>query len=123
MVLDPRVHSSTADLEARLALEMQIRTSIDTLDRAIVAATDARKRMSATQVAAVSSEIADLVQLDIHSSEADLLHETKVREQLGFLLNSLEGSYQRPTAAEYAAYKDLAALAEAGEARLKALVP
>jgi hypothetical protein len=101
---------------------MQIRNSIDALDRAIVAATDAGKKMSATQVAAINSEVADLVQLDIHSSEADLLHETKVREQLGFLLNSLEGAYQRPTVAEYAAYKDLAALAEAGEARLKELL-
>lgn len=123
MVLDPRVHSTTADLEARLALEIQIRNSIDALDRAIVAAMDGRKRLSATQVAAVNGEVADLVQFDIHSSEADLLHETKVREQLGFLLNSLEGAYQRPTAAEYAAYKDLTALAEAGEARLKGLVP
>ncbi len=123
VALDPRIHSSTADLEARLALEMQIRSSIDSLDRAIVAAMDGRKRMSATQVGAFNSEIADLVLLDVHSSEADLLHETKVREQLGFLLNSLEGAYQRPTAAEYAAYKDLAALADAGEARLKVLVP
>ena len=123
MVLDPRVHSTTADLEARLALEIQIRNSIDALDRAIVGAMDGRKRLSATQVAAVNGEVADLVQFDIHSSEADLLHETKVREQLGFLLNSLEGAYQRPTAAEYAAYKDLTALAEAGEARLKGLVP
>jgi len=122
-VLDLRMHATTADLEARLALEMQIRTSIDALDRAIVAAMDGRKRLSAAQVAGVNSEIADLVLLDVNSSEADLLHETKVREQLGFLLNSLEGAYQRPTAAEYAAYKDLAALAEAGEARLKALAP
>ena len=52
--------------------------------------------------------------LDMHSSEADLLHETKVREQLGFLLGSLEGAYQRPTAAEYAAFKDLDALAYRG---------
>jgi hypothetical protein len=123
VALDPRIHSSTADLEARLALEMQIRGSIDSLDRAIVAAMDGRRRMSATQVAAFNSAIADLVLLDVHSSEADLLHETKVREQLGFLLNSLEGAYQRPTPAEYAAYKDLAALAEAGEARLKGLAP
>lgn len=121
VALDPRIGSSTSDLQARLALEMQIRDSIDTLDRAIVAATTARKRMSAAQAAAVNSEIADLVQLDVHSSEGDLLHETKVREQLGFLLNSLEAAYQRPTAAEYATFKDLDALATAGEARLKSL--
>jgi photosystem II stability/assembly factor-like uncharacterized protein len=122
VVLDPRIHSSMADLEARLALEMQLRSSIDTLDRSIVAAMTVRKKMNAAQAAAIDSEIADLVLLDIHSSEADVLHPTKVREQLGFLLNSLEGAYQRPTVAEYATYKDLAALAEAGEARLKELI-
>jgi hypothetical protein len=121
VVLDPRMHPSTGDLEARLALEMQIRNSIDTLDRSIVAAMNARKKMNVAQVAAVNSEIADLVFLDVHSSEADVMHGTKVREQLAFLLNSLEGAYQRPTVAEYATYKDLAALAQAGEARLKEL--
>ncbi|MFY9718655.1 MAG: hypothetical protein WAK16_03340, partial [Candidatus Cybelea sp.] len=97
--LDPRIHSTASDLQARLALEMQIRSSIDTLDRAIFAAMNARKTMTPSQVAAVNDEIGNLVQLDLHSSEADLLHETKVREQLGFLLNSLEGAYQRPTPA------------------------
>lgn len=120
--LDPRIHSTASDLQARLALEMQIRSSIDTLDRAIFAAMNARKTMAPSQVAALNDEIGNLVQLDLHSSEADLLHETKVREQLGFLLNSLEGAYQRPTPAEYSTYQDLNALAVAGEARLKALM-
>jgi hypothetical protein len=37
------------------------------------------------------------------------------------LLNSLELAYARPTAAQYATFKDLDALATAGEARLKNL--
>jgi hypothetical protein len=37
------------------------------------------------------------------------------------LMNSLEGAYARPTAAEYSAYTDLKALASAGETRLQAL--
>jgi hypothetical protein len=121
VALDPRIHSSTSDLQARLALELQVRSAIDTLDRAIVAAMTARNKIAPARAAALNGEIADLVLLDVHSSEADLLHETKVREQLGFLLNSLEGAYQRPTLAEYATYKDLEALAADGEARLKAL--
>jgi photosystem II stability/assembly factor-like uncharacterized protein len=121
VALDPRIHSSTSDLQARLALELQVRSAIDTLDRAIVAAMTARNKIAPARAAALNGEIADLVLLDVHSSEADLLHETKVREQLGFLLNSLEGAYQRPTVAEYATYKDLEALAADGEARLKAL--
>ena len=103
------------------ALELQIRNAIDRLDRSIAAAMSARSKLSRRNAAAGRREIADLVLLDVHSSEADVMHPTKVREQLGFLLNSLEGAYDRPTAAEYAAVKDLEALATAGEARLRAL--
>jgi photosystem II stability/assembly factor-like uncharacterized protein len=119
--LDLRLHASAGDLEARLALELQIRDSIDRLDRAIAAAMAATRKVSGTVGAQVNGEIGNLIQLDIHSSEADLLHETKLREQLAFLLNSLEGAYQRPTAAEYAAFQDLNSEATAGEARLHAL--
>jgi hypothetical protein len=69
----------------------------------------------------VQDEIASLVMLDVHSSEADVVHPTKIREQLGFLLNSLEGAYARPTAAEYSAARDLQALASTGETRLASL--
>lgn len=119
--LDPRLHPAPGDLEARLALELQIRNAIDRLDRTVAAAISANRKLTAAQRTQVNGEIAELVQLDFHSSEADVLHETKVREQLGFLLNSLEGAYQKPTAAEYATFKDLDALANAGEARLRAL--
>ncbi len=119
--LDPRLHPAAGDLEARLALELQIRNSIDRLDRSIADAMSASRRLPPTARTAVDVEIASLILMDVHSSEADALHETKTREQLGFLLNSLEGAYQRPTAAEYAAYRDLDALASAGEARLRAL--
>ena len=50
-----------------------------------------------------------------------MIHPTKIREQLAFLMNSLEGAYAKPTVAEYAAAKDLEALASAGETRLTAL--
>lgn len=119
--LDPRIHPAPGELEARLALEMQIRNAIDALDRTIVAAISASSKLQPAQRAQVNDEIGNLIQLDVHSSEGDLLHETKVREQLGFLLNSLEGAYRKPTPAEYAAYDDLDRLAVAGEERLRAL--
>ena len=119
--LDPRLHPAPGELEARLALELQIRSSIDTLDRTIVAAMSASSKLPPSQRAQVNDEIGNLIQLDVHSSEGDLLHETKVREQLGFLLNSLEGAYSKPTSAEYAAYDDLNRLAVAGEDRLRTL--
>ncbi len=113
--LDPRSHATLADLQARLALEQQILGTIDSLDRAIVAAAGARGQAAT----AANGEAAQLLAMDNNSSEADVMHGTRVREQLAFLLNSLENSYSKPTAAEYDAYHDLSALATAGEARLK----
>ncbi|MGZ3521482.1 MAG: WD40/YVTN/BNR-like repeat-containing protein, partial [Vulcanimicrobiaceae bacterium] len=119
--LDPRLHPAAGDLDARLALEMQIHKTLDDLDKAIAAAMAARNRLPAGKREQVDREIDNLVQLNIHSSEADVLHETKLREQIGFLGNSLEAAYERPTAAEYATYDDLRAEAAAGEARLHAI--
>ncbi|MBV8583116.1 MAG: hypothetical protein JO241_03895, partial [Candidatus Eremiobacteraeota bacterium] len=121
VLLDPRLHPATGDLEARLTLEKQILGSIDSLDRAIAAAMAAKAKLPAARRADVEREIANLVMLDVHSSEADVVKPTKIREQLAFLMNSLEGAYQKPTAAEYATYDDLKALAAAGEDRLNAL--
>jgi len=119
--LDPRVHPAPGDLEARLALERELLASIDGLDRAIARAMDARAKMSSAQATAVDDEVGKLVMLDVHSSEADVVKPTRIREQLAFLMNSLEGAYARPTAAEYAAAKDLEGLASEGETRLAQL--
>ncbi len=101
--LDPRIHPAAGDLQARLTLEMQLLNSIDRLDRAIAAALSARNRGPVTQRAQIDEELATLTLLGVSSSEYDVLHPTKVREQLGFLINSLEAAYAKPTAAEYAA--------------------
>jgi photosystem II stability/assembly factor-like uncharacterized protein len=119
--LDPRMHPAPGDLEARLALEMQILGAMDRLDRSVTAAMSAGAKAPPAQRRQIDAQVADLVMLQMNSSEANLLHETKVREQLGYLMGSLEGAYQRPTAAEYAAYKALDAEASAGEARLQTL--
>jgi len=121
IALDPRVHPAAGDLEARLALEKQIVATIDELDRTIAAAMTAGAKLPAAKKAQVDAAIANLVLLHGSSSEYDVVFETKVREQLGFLLNSLEGAYAKPTVAELATYDDLKALAADGEAKLKAL--
>ncbi len=100
---------------------MQILGTMDRLDRAIAAAMSAGAKAQPAQRLQIDAQIANLVMLQMNSSEANLLHETKVREQLAYLLGSLEGAYQRPTTAEYATFKELDAEASAGEQRLQTL--
>ncbi|HVA32828.1 MAG TPA: hypothetical protein VNG31_01695 [Candidatus Baltobacteraceae bacterium] len=120
--LDPRVHPAAGDLEARLGLEQQILGTIDRLDRSIAAAMNARSRLPAARRAQLDGAIADLVLLgSAKSSEYDVVYPSKLREQLGFLMNSLEGAYRKPTPADYTTYDDLKAQAASGEARLTQL--
>jgi hypothetical protein len=121
IALDPRVHPAAGDLEARLALEQQIIATMNDLDHALARAMTARAGLPAVKRAPVDAEIADLVLLNGSSSEYDVVHPSKLREQLGFLLNSLEGAYEGPTALELSTYQDLKALAVDGEAKLEAL--
>ncbi len=118
--LDPRLHPAPGDLEARLALEKQILDSMNSLDRAIANAMAVAAKTPSKR-AAINDEIGNLVMLKMRSSESDVLYQDQIREQLGFLMNSLEGAYQKPTTAEYAAYQELKGIAEAGVAKLTAL--
>lgn len=119
--LDPRLHPGAGDLDARLALGLKLRDTMNALDLAIADAMKARARLSPAHRSAVDREIGKLVQLDIHSSEADTMVTTKIREQLGFLANSLEDAYARPTAADEVTFAHLRADALAGEAILHRL--
>ncbi len=116
--LDPRLHPAPGDLDARLALEMRIHDTLGKLNTTINAARTAERSVSKEKRERIESALADLVQFDTHSSEADTLHETKLREHLTFLANELEVAYEKPTAAEYATFDQLHAEAEAGESRL-----
>ena len=122
MSLDPRFHTSSEDLAARLALEMRINKTMDTLDKTIIAAMSAANHAPAAKRAQIYHVIGDLVQLNIHSNEGDLLHESKLREHLGFLAAELEDAYARPTPAEYQTFSEYQTLAAQGEARLHSLM-
>ena len=117
--LDPGIHASADDLAARLALETSIHDALTKLDGSIDAAKIAQRKLRAPERARVQSVIEDLAQFDIHSTEGSILHETKLRAHLAFLASELEMAYARPTSAEYAAFADLNAQAEAGETRLR----
>ncbi|HEX5314374.1 MAG TPA: exo-alpha-sialidase, partial [Gammaproteobacteria bacterium] len=135
VALDPRLHASQSDLEASLALQFKIQNALDTLDesldkaiatRARLAAAVSAHRLSATQAAGASSvlgaAIASVVQLDIHSSEGDVMKPMKLHSHLAYLGSGVGIAYVRPTAAQYAVFRYLRQQANDGEQRLAAAI-
>ncbi|MBV8149261.1 MAG: hypothetical protein JO092_09240 [Candidatus Eremiobacteraeota bacterium] len=119
--LDPRLHPGPEALAARLALATQIHATLDSLNRTINAALAARQRLSPQKRAQLDDVINGLVDFKVASDEGDVMFETQLRDQLGFLLNELDLAYQAPTTAESSTYDTLRAEAEAAIAKLQAL--
>ncbi|MDQ6825305.1 MAG: hypothetical protein M3007_07570, partial [Candidatus Eremiobacteraeota bacterium] len=119
--LDPRLHPASGALALRLALATRIRNTLDDLNRSINAAMTARSRLPRDKRAQLDRALGDVVQMNIHSSEGDVLHETKLRDYLAFLMSELDLAYDKPTTAEYAAYEELRAEAALVPERLKNL--
>ncbi len=135
VALDPRIHSTQQDLDARLALQMQVHQTLDQLDKTINRAIAERDRLqkavddhqlserkAGKEIAALSAEIGKLVQLNIASSEGPLLHESKLRSHLAYLQANIGLAYVKPTAAQYAVYKELAQDANTGERKLETAI-
>ena len=122
VALDPRIHVQSDALAARFALEQRIHATLDTLDRKLNEALTLRNRLPQSSVAALNAEIGDLVQLKITSSEGDLLNEAKLHDRLAFLAADVEMAYDRPMAAQYAVFDELAAQATAADAKLASLI-
>jgi photosystem II stability/assembly factor-like uncharacterized protein len=135
VMLDPRLHPASDALADRLALGLRIHQTLDTLDRTINAALDARDvlnsavashRVTQSQaqpaLVALDREIANLVQLENTSSEGTLLHETKLRSHLAYLGAEIDLAYDKPTPAEYAVFDQLNTEAQTGEQRLQTAI-
>ncbi|HVA65015.1 MAG TPA: hypothetical protein VNF74_14920, partial [Terriglobales bacterium] len=122
--LDPRMNATADDLAAELALQLQIHTALDTLDRKLNQAIALRDQLAKAsgQPKALDQAIADLVQLKIQSSEGSLLHATKLRDHLAYLAADIALAYRRPTAAQYAVFEDLSARERAGVQKLDAAI-
>ena len=133
VALDPRLHPAPGALAARLALGLKIHAALDTLDRTLnqaialrdqldgaVAAGTLAKARAQPALNALDADIADLVALQIQSSEGSLLHETKLRSHLAYLAADIDLSYDRPTQAEYAVFDHLERQVQAGERKLHA---
>ncbi len=124
VMLDPRIHTPQSDLAAELALRLRIHVTLDSLDRSVNRALAVRGRLAAgsPQAAALDSAIDDVVQLDMHSSEGSLLHETKLRSHLAYLAADIDLAYAAPTPAQFAVFDELARQARAGEERIEAAI-
>ncbi len=135
VALDPRIHPAPDALAARLALALKIHVAMNTLDTTLNRAIAVRDRLRSAvrshrltsvqaggAIAALDSVIGDLVQLDIHSSEGDLLHESKLRSHLAYLAAELDMAYDAPTQAQYAVFDDLNGHAQSGEQRLETAI-
>jgi hypothetical protein len=129
VAVDPRIKATPADLDARFQLLMQIHRTFDQLNRTINRAIDARDRLrasggaaAASKIAALAAAINDLVQLAIQSDEGDVLYPIRLRSQLAYLAADVDLAYARPSAAQYAVFKQLDAEATAGEQRIGALL-
>ncbi|MGA9343114.1 MAG: exo-alpha-sialidase [Rhodanobacteraceae bacterium] len=135
VVLDPRLKASAADLEASFALQMKIHQTLDQLDNSINRAIDAREKLEAavksqtrgrqkvaSELAALNKAINAVVQLDLQSSEAPLLHETRLKSHLAYLQADIALAYGRPTAAQSAVFEQLDREAKSGEENLRAAI-
>ena len=125
VTLDPRIHVGADALRERLALQLQIHSTLDSLDVALNRAIAVRDSLKAAgrdsaSLAPLAVAIDSLEELSIHSSEGDLLHEPKLRTHLGLLAGQIDLAYAAPTPAHAAVYKVLAEEARVGMALLNA---
>jgi hypothetical protein len=133
--LDPRLHPAPEALQQRLALEMQIHTTLDTLDKTLNRAIAVRQKLQAAvahhqvtpnkaqaALAALDQAIGGYVQLDLHSSEGSVIHETELRDHLAYLGANIDLAYEMPGAAEHQVFNDLDQQAQAGERQLEAAI-
>jgi photosystem II stability/assembly factor-like uncharacterized protein len=120
VALDPRLHPAVRDLDARLALATQLSDTLDKLARTVNAALAARGRLAPARRAQIDRIVAGVAQFDVHSSEGNLLHETKLRDQLAFLMNEIDLAYQAPTPAEQSTFLQLQTQAQRAEQQLQA---
>jgi photosystem II stability/assembly factor-like uncharacterized protein len=133
VALDPRLHATPDDLEARLALDLQIHADLDSLDKKInevlairdklqkaVASKAVTNAQAGPVLASLNRDIDSVAAMQMKASEGSLLFETKLRDHLAYLAADVDLSYDRPTAAHYAVFKELDQTAKQAEQKLDA---
>jgi photosystem II stability/assembly factor-like uncharacterized protein len=132
VVLDPRLHATQADLEARLALDLQIYADLDALDKDINQALAVRDKLqkaiesktvtgaqTSSVLASLNRDIDRVAAMQMKASEGSLMFETKLRDHLAYLSADVDLSYGRPAAAHYAVFKELDQQAKQAEQKLR----
>jgi photosystem II stability/assembly factor-like uncharacterized protein len=123
VAIGPNLHPAPGALAQRFALQMQIRATLDAMDRTINEALAARERLpDGTRKAALDRAIDRLVNLQTHSSEGPLSTGTRTRDHLAYLQSDIDYAYDKPTPAQYAVFTELHREALTGMARLRALM-
>lgn len=130
--LDPRLATTPAQMQARVGLATQINQAIDSLNSQLNEALAARTRLqhavaggqviasrAKSASAALDRDIGTMVNLDIQSSEGDLVVETRVTERLAMLGLEIDGSFTPLRPVNQQGYATLSAMAETGKAALQ----
>jgi hypothetical protein len=133
VALDPRLHATQQELEARLELDLKIHAHLDALDKDINQALAIRdklqKAVSANGVTndrasivltALARDIDSVAQMAMKSSEGSLLFETKLHDHLAYLAADIDLSYDKPSAAQQAVFSQLDQQTKQGEQKLEA---
>jgi hypothetical protein len=120
VALDPRLHATQKDLEARLTLDLKIHADLEALNKDINQALAARDKLekavssrsasdaqTTDALAALNRDIDSVAAMAMKSSEGSLLYETKLRDHLAYLASDIDLSYDRPTAAQEAVFSEL----------------
>ncbi|MBV9269847.1 MAG: glycosyl hydrolase [Candidatus Eremiobacteraeota bacterium] len=123
IALGPNLHPASGALAKRFALQMQIRDTLDAMDRTLNDAIAARDRMpEGTRKSALDGAIDALVNLQTHSSEGPLSSGTRVRDHLAYLQSDVDYAYDAPTPAQYAVFAQLRREAVNGMSKLHQLM-
>ncbi|HEX8723813.1 MAG TPA: hypothetical protein VF737_00330 [Gemmatimonadaceae bacterium] len=110
--LDPRLHTTQAQLQQRFALLMRIHGAVARLDTTLNQAIDARDSLqkaaangstlddhAQTALRNLNRDIDDLVDLRIQSGEGALVYPPRLRSWLSAITNQVEQAYVAPTPA------------------------
>ncbi len=120
IVADPRGHGTDAAIAEKTALAIRVWRDIDALHKAVNAIREAKKTADPARAARLSAIEAQLMQVNMNGSEANLAFPGMLNEQYAAFQVSLEDADTPPTAQQAALFEELHGKLEAQLAAWKA---